>query len=107
MIVVSGGDVDLRAAGLAKIAQRVERVPIDACAVEQVACQQNRIALLLAAERGKRLQRKALFLPPAACERGGKCGKCGIQMEIRCVQQSNHAASPFLRPYSGRSLRQW
>ena len=81
----------------------VERVAVDARAVEEIARQQHEVAV-----RGKLRQpveRGALL----AAALGGLCAgqrrKGGVQMQIRRMQDFNHAPSPSLRRRSGRSGR--
>ena len=60
--MVARGDEHLRAAVGKEAAQRVERVAVDAGAVEQVAGEQHRVAAAFAAKGAERLQSEALLL---------------------------------------------
>ena len=107
MVVIPGGNKDLRAAVGEKLPQGIKRIAVDAGAVKQVAGEQHGVASVRTAQAAQRLQGKALLLPPPRRTICGQRGKGGIQMEVRRVQQSNHAGSPFLRRYSGRCVCQW
>ena len=95
-IVVAGRDEDLRVQRGKERLERVERIAVDPCAVEQVARQQHQIApTALLGKSGKRLP---LFGAALYGKLRRQRGKRGVEMQIRRVQELNHSVSPF--PFS-------
>ena len=96
-IVVAGRDEDRRVQRGEERLERVERVAVDPCAVEQVARQQHEVApMALFGKPGKRLP---LFGAALHRQLRRQRGKRGVQMQVCRVQELNHSASPF--PFSG------
>ena len=105
--MVTGADKDRRANGGKCPLKRQQRLVRRACAVKQVACQQDKIAVVRVGHLGKLGQKLALLLPPRSSLFGAEGSKRRVQMQIGGMQKFNHGAPPFLPPCSGLSSRRW
>lgn len=106
-VVVTGADKDRRANGGKCPLKRQQRLVRRACAVKQVACQQDKIAVMRVGRLGKFGQKRALLPPPFGGLFGAERGERRVQMQIGSMQKFNHGAPPFPRLYSAGIARRW